>query len=349
MEKIVTLNKSLDDAFNQAILAVEGGKFNKAIILLEYVEEHKQTYDEVMVNYILLISYYNTGNRIKALKCLEKFDILKSDNQQIINVVEQIRSDLKNKFDSNKVFCDDFLVKVFKSESVITDLAKKFPDDFFLNVISLPRSEQDYIIIANLVKQAFSGNDFFEKNFNKEGNYEINVLPLKLLNFFKIHEDNMFFWLMLEEKALTKFYNNTNISDFFKNYVTIQLIKIVNYDKLNEERLAKVTNLDKDQLTLNNELAKDLTRDITRIYNDEDVIDYDSVEAVVEIFICELFPKKISDMNYAKLVATIAYAINDVMIGRNYDSLIYKDSKIKFSDIKEEIKEFEHIFIFLLE
>lgn len=344
--EILTLNEGLDQAFNNSMLAVERGNFKKAIELLEYVERYKADYDEVMLNYVLLISYYNSGQMDKTAMQLQKLNQLYIADGPIKEVIDSIRDEMSKKKTMQQERVEKFILHLFTSNENIDKLIEEYPEDDFLKLIKSPRTIGQFDQIAEMIKIANEQKIIFIAGIENFKQFDDKFTPLGIWTYFKTVEDNPFFWMLLTRDDINMFYKNEALPDYFKNFVTISLMQLVDYKIYKNTELSKFSGIKKELLKIDNRRIGYLIEEVVELYNEE--IEYELVKAVVDLVIINNFPQDIFTIDYPTLVATICYIINDVIIGREYDEIISKQLGVRFVDVKQEIKKYKQLITFLI-
>ncbi|MGL4588733.1 MAG: hypothetical protein ACRCUP_00625 [Mycoplasmatales bacterium] len=95
MSNIITSEKILEDAYNNAFLALEKNDFRKAEALFKFVTEYTKNYDEVMVDYGYIIIYTNTRRVDMAIELCKKLLANPNTVGELRTVVEEIKNQLE--------------------------------------------------------------------------------------------------------------------------------------------------------------------------------------------------------------------------------------------------------------
>lgn len=351
--EILKLESSLNDAIHYAMVAVESGQFNKVITLLEYVKTNKNSYDRVMINYALLISYMNTGRHDKAKLIIQEFEQMKIEHPDIKNVVDSIKNDLNNTTADSEIFSVnsnldlelelDFIEKL-KTIEYYNDFAQEIENGEFTNF-------ED--IVAEQI-------EFYEKYIlNFESKVE-SITPLEYYTYLIEIENDVIFWYIENKNykydRLVKLMANDKVPPFIKKfllerYAHFANLGILEHIKLKFENKQIDTSLLKEQL--NNVdmvlgLAKGVYLDVekagTVILNEDNRNSFANILRVIYI---HGFPWIEYD-NVIQVLAIASYIFNDFVVGREYDRATEKFTGFSFDDLKEEIKKFELYITFLL-
>ncbi len=362
MSKVVSMPKSLDDAIGTALVAIEKNDFKKVIKLLEYVKTYKTEYDEVMVNYALLISYMNTGQLDKANDVIAILDETTVNNPQVASVLKSIKKDLANQ-QTVEASSQDKEIQNLTYEQIIQNLnltdrlniiAEKYqevgPNTIWSQLIN-PSEIEDLRSNYNVYMNQFSKWKLYIVNFQS---FNSEFSPLDVYEFLKEIEDDEFFWLNFNFTHLEVILNNKNLHQFVKNYV---LEKLAYYTK---EKILPIYNirlaeLDGEISTIDlpiYEIDKsDIINRITSFYELDTKYDSDTIETMVGSILDVIgtmnYPNNIYDGRIA-IDSVVAYIVNDIFLGREYDVTVKAKTSISFEDVKEEIKKYEQLISYLI-
>ncbi len=361
MNKVVSMPKSLDDAIGTALIAIEKNDFNKVIKLLEYVKTYKKEYDEVMVNYALLISYMNSGSLDKAKDTLEILENTNVNNPQVQNVLNSIKKDLENQTSvshdveeakQNKLSHAEIMENLNLNDRInlVADkYAKLGKNTIWSNLLNEDEVEDLRINYAVYLNQLNKWK-MFVVNFN---GFTSEYSPLDVYEFLKEIEDDEFFWLNFNFRHLEIILNNTNLHQFVKNYV-LEKVAYYTYDKVLPVYNIKLAELNGEISTVdlpNYTDSKAMVIDVLSSYYELDT-KHDSetietmIESIVDVIGTMNYPNDIYSMK--KTIPIIGYIVNDIFLGREYDITIKNKTEISFEDVKEEIKKYEQLISFLI-
>lgn len=362
MNKVISMPKSLDDAIGTALIAIEKNNFQKVIKLLEYVKLYKNDYDEVMVNYALLISYMNTGVLDKAHETLNILENTKVSNPQVAEVLKSIKKDLINQVtishnNQTKAIQDlstkDIISKLNLSDrqQIIIENYRKFGDNTIwsnlLNEDEVADLRMNYTVYLNQMGK-FSKYIVNFKGFTSE------FSPLDVYEFLKEVEDDEFFWLNFNFKNLELILNNKTLHQFVKNYV---LENIAKYTKLKilpiynirlSELNGEISTID---LPVYEELKDETIKRIGTFYQLNTKHDAETIatmiESIVDVVATINYPKDVFT-NGPLMDAVVAYIVNDIFLGRENDITIKATTNLAFEDVREEIKKYEELISYLI-
>ncbi len=354
MTKILTMEKSLEDAIAIGFSAIEANDFYKVIRLLEYVKRYKNNYDEVMINYALLISYMNTQQTDEAVRIINEMDQLEIQNVQIAEVLRNIKKDLKLTNISQKKHSYEEIISNLEIQSklhLLKDLYDLEGDESIWadlinpqNISSLRNRYQFYLL--QLEKWNHLIIDFTE--------FSDKITPVDLFEFIKAIEQDYFFWFNFKSEHLAIILNNQELPTYVKNYV---LERIAFFTK---EKVLPIINITipeiGDEITTYDlpvyvKKQKIITKEIMKIYLFDDAIDESTIttmiKSILDIIIISNYP---TDMlvDVDKVSATASFIVNDIFMGREYDVLTAEHFGYKFIDLKSEIKQYERIITFLI-
>lgn len=361
MKKVITMNKSLDDAVGMALNAIEKGDFNKVIKLLEYVKKYKKDYDEVMVNYALLISYMNTGQTSKAADVMVILDELEIKNPQIDEVLKAIKKDLlrvkKNKENSIKEVKDltyEQIIGNLNLEDRLKILGELYAEygegtiwSSLVNPSEIEELRHNYAQYLSIHRKWLEYVIEF-KGFNE------NVTPLDVFEYLREIEDDYFFWFNFNFHHLELILNNPNMHQFVKNFILERLAfytqkKIIPvYNIKLSELNSEITTYDLPVFT---DQKNELITDINSFYSLVTEVDSDAIEAmvasIVDIILISNYPNDLFEESDI-IKAVVAYIVNDVYLGREYDVMIKEKLNISFEQVKSEIKRYEKLIAYLI-
>ena len=344
---VLTLDSAIEEAVQNAMIAVEKGDFYKTIELLEYVREYKAYYDEVMVNYVLLISYYNINDYQKIVEQFKVLETIQIPSGPIKDVLESIGNEFQKRNAVEEGRSNALIKAIFGDVTNVKLLAEVYPDDDFLSLICEPLSKEDYIDISRLIEDSERGYDFFEKNIDVFVGFNKNVSPMGLLNGLRDVADNIFFLTRLTTLQLEKFYKNDKIPKFYKNLLTTKLLILIKYQIMDSQKITQYTGIEGEKLYLNESKLDDLIEEVVTVYGGIK-LDFEPIIIIVELFVFENFPNEIFDLDHNKLKAMLCYIANDVTLGRDLDELVQANTGVKFEEVKEEIKKYKQLTTFLI-
>ncbi len=355
--EILKIDKSLNDAVVQALLAIEEGKFNKVIKLLEYVKANKEQYDFVMVEYALLISYVNTGKTEKAAKSLEQLEEMNIENDQIVQVIESIKTEVlnsqaneKKKKKRAKFKIDEMLKKMGVTKKEVIKFRDLHVDDYTWSLIlaamnNLEDSKKE------LEHEFYDCYDSLERMKNQFLNYEKgddSVTALTLFEGLNRFDKSVIFWGLIKKDLALQILNNRALPKLISTYFIERLAHYVHYGiiedfevelKGNQTLLSELPNLSGNFFSVANEIQS--------FYDVDNDNLYDMVTSVLNIVYIYNFPKNIYD-ELDHLEAVVGYIVNDIFIGREFDKEIEINTGYKFSDVKDEIMKLEVLITFLI-
>ncbi len=353
---VLVLNQSLDTAMYNSMLAVEQGNFIKVIELLEYVKKYSSTYDHVMVNYALLISYMNTGQVNHAAHIIEEFANVKIENQEIQNVVDSVKKDLSKHAPSSlpqkgpqlKINIDNRTAKL---------LHEVHPNDGIWNLV-LNSKAGNKAATAQLNSEILHVKDLIQKldeMIIQFENFTETITPLEMYDFINEIEDNMLFWYaysnVFPKKSFVEIFDNKELPLFVKKYFLERMVYLIDYGiRHHGEYLIGSEVYDTKKLfhVLDKVVVK---AQRAQVLFDEMEVEFtadmmDSYISVIKIIQIEMYPSN----NYSdeKLLAITSYIINDFFLGRDHDRFTKEFTGFSFEDVKEDIKKFENLITFLL-
>ena len=354
---VLKMERSLDDAVVQALIAIESGQFQKVIKLLEYVKENKVSFDEVMIEYALLISYVNSGNNVKASESLKTLDTLYIENEQIKDVIQTIKNEVFNNQKNEEKIVKK---KSFNTLRVIKDLGLErsrvelyrdlHVDDYMWSLIlaaidNLGDSRNEFEHEYKLAKKEFS--DIYSQLVQFD-EFSDSVTPLDLFEGINANDSNVLFWMLMDKKNIIEINDNKNLPEFIRKYVVERAVHFCHYGLIEEfqiefeNKLQSIGNLPDFSTKF-----YEVSNNVESYYSIEKSDLYDMITSVLNIIYIDSFPNNIyNDKN--KLEAMVGYIVNDIFIGRKYDKLIEKKTKLKFDDVKQEIKQLEMLITFLI-
>ncbi len=362
MSKVISMPKSLDDAIGTALIAIEKNDFNKVIKLLEYVKTYKEEYDEVMVNYALLISYMNTGYLDKANETLNVLENTNVSNPQVASVLKSIKKDLVSQQQANETN-QSASIQELTYEQIIQNLNLH---DRLQIIAEQYQINGDNTIWSNLINPSEIEDlrmnySVFLNQLNKWKLYVINFKdfnsefsPLDVYEFLKEIEDDEFFWLNFNFTHLEVILNNQNLHQFVKNFV---LEKLAYYTKkkilpIYNIRLAELSGeITTADLPIYEQEQANVIENLTSFYELDTKHDSETIETMIESIL-----DVISTMNYPNNIYTgkisieaiVAYIVNDIFLGREYDVTVKARTNVSFEDVKEEIKKYEELISYLI-
>lgn len=358
--EVLYLNRSVEEAIFNGMLAVEAGRFNKVITLLEYAKQSKINYDIVMVNYALLISYMNVGEIKKAQQVLKDLELEKIDNQQIANVIESIKDDLKVK-KSNKITeksNDEYINKAlnFIDINFANQCLTTYPDDgiwkYYLD--SRKGDKEALKIYLELYDEALSTKNFLNVVIKNFESFDEHITPLVLYNYMLDISTDHIFWYTMNQGDWSDIFNNKNLPLFAKKF----FLERRGYTK---EYGFKTFEHENYEISGKNYLVQDLfpvletavefaqslgiVFDEANAYYSDEI--FETMTSVFKIILIECYPDfEYRDKN--KLEAIGGYIVSDLLLGRSLDIYLEEYTKYKFQDVKEEILKFETLITFLL-
>ncbi len=361
MNKVISMKKSLDDAVGMALNAIEKGDFKKVIKLLEYVKEYKEDYDEVMVNYALLISYMNTGQTSKAAQVMAILDELEIKNPQIDEVLKAIKKDLqriKKNRDSEKREVEELSYEQIIGNLNLEDRLKllgelyaQFGEGTIWSSLVNPSEVEE--LRHNYAQYLGLNHKWLGYIVNFKG-FDENTSPLDVFEFLREIEDDYFFWFNFNFKHLELILNNSKMHQFVKNFI---LERLAFYTK---EKIIPVYNIKLSEL--NSEITtydlpvftdqkNELITDVNSIYSLVTEVDSDAIESmvasIVDIILIANYPNDLFQESDT-VKAVVAYIVNDVYLGREYDVMIKDKLNITFNQVKTEIKRYEKLIAYLI-
>lgn len=354
MKKVLVMEKSLEDAIAISFNAIEKNDFKKVIKLLEYVKKYKHNYDEVMINYALLISYMNNQNTSEAIRIITELDQMDIQNVQIAEVLKNIKKDLKlNKAKRGDLSYDEIIsnLEVQPKLKILKDLYDKYGEDtIWSNIINPEEIDALRHRYKIYLQQAERWNKLI---VNFEG-FNEDIAPVDMFEFMKSIENDYFFWFNFDGSELAIILNNKLIPNYAKNFI---MERIAFYTK---ERVLPILNIripeiDDEITTMDLPVytaeAEAIIKKITTIYeldtdHDEDTIKA-MIKSVLDIVIVSNYPLN-SLENQEKSAAIVAFIVNDIFMGREYDVLVTEKLDFEFKDLKNEIKQYERIITFLI-
>lgn len=356
MADILKLERSLDEAILSAMLAVEAGRFSKVITLLEYVVENKTTYDAVMVNYALLISYMNSGDINMARNKLEVLKTLNIENSQITDVIKSITKEVEIRGEVRKKSTENLTKEALYiiNEDDITLFMDNNPNDGVWKLLFDAKNGDKtaldlYLEIYKKTKRQLT---FFNNALIKFTSFNEKLTPLVMYNYLIEISENPLFWYLLKEPGLKDLFLNENIPLFGKQFFLERRVWALDYGMHYPESYL-VSGEVYDLMTLKPVLEKSVlyAQSLTDIFIDADV-DYseeifETVTSVFKIILIESYPKD-DYPDIAKLYAVGAYIISDLLFNRTLDDYILDYTKFSFEDVKFEILKYETLITFLL-
>lgn len=353
MKKIVTLNDGVSNAFMEAMASIENGRYSKVITLLSYVKENSQQYDQVMVEYALLISYVNTGALEEAKACIDVLDSIYIENDQIKAIVEQIRRDVLRRTTevskTKKMSFEDALKVLNTNELEINTLYDKHPEDPYImmlkegidNVEDVQNEVIKEVVLAQLdVKQFVDELENFVE-------FSQSLKPINLFENLNNYEADTLRWMLITPENVNKIYQNRRLPSFIRKYVLERAVHYVHYDILGEFDMR----IDGENIALKNlpdfhPEFFEVVNSVNQFYNVNDNI-YDMISSVLNIVYINNYPENVFE-NIKKLHATVGYIVNDIFVGRRFDDIISQKTGYKFDDVKSEIKNMELLITFLI-
>ncbi len=354
MNKVLVMEKSLDDAIAVSFNAIERNDFSKVIRLLEYVKKYKKNYDEVTINYALLISYMNTHNSKEAVKIIAELDQIEIQNPQIAEVLNNIKKDLKVHVTNKRELSYEQIIKQLKiteKMQLLTKLYNEYGENsIWSNLINPEEIDSLRYIYKNyqdkITKWYTLIVDFSE--FTDE------VKPIDIFQLLKEIEADAFFWFNFPVQDLAIILNNQALPGYVKNFVLACLAyytekKIIANIKIQIPELGgEITTYDLPVFT--NEI-NEIAAKVSKVYdldteNSEETIQT-MIKSVIDVIVTTNYPND-ALKDKKRISAIIAYIVNDIFMGREYDVLVNQEFGYEFKQLKNEIKNYEKIIAFLI-
>ena len=355
--KILKLNKSLDDAVIQAMMAIEIGQFHKVINLLEYVRHNKEYYDEVMVEYALLVSYVNTGNYVKATETIETLDGIYIENEQIKEVIQNIKNEVienkaKNKtYDKKQSFNIDVALKELSLERKQIELYRDLHvDDYMWSLIlaAVDNLGNSRIEFEHEYKQ--TKKEYFDTftQLIEFDQFSDNQAPLDLFSSKDTNDGNVLFWLLVTKKNITEVLNNEHLPNLIKNYFLERAVHYCHYGLVPDFEINYISNVINlgDLPDFPNDFYE-VANNIESYYEIENPELYDMIASVLKILYVNAYPNDVYE-NKHRLEAIVGYIVNDIFLGRQYDGVIEHQTGYNFDEVKKEMQELEMLITFLI-
>ncbi len=354
MTKILTMEKSLEDAIAIGFSAIEANDFYKVIRLLEYVKRYKNNYDEVMINYALLISYMNTQQTDEAVRIINEMDQLEIQNVQIAEVLRNIKKDLKLTSIKQKDYTYEEIISNLEIKSKLKILNGLEDMDWEDTIWTDLLYDENIHLLNNRYKRYLIQHEKWTRLILNFTDFNDKLTPVDLFEFIKIIEQDYFFWFNFKSEDLGQILNNKHLPTYVKNYV---LERVAFFTK---EKVLPIINITipeiGDEITTYDlpvyvKKQKIITKEIMKIYLFDDAIDESTIttmiKSILDIIIISNYP---TDMlvDVDKVSATASFIVNDIFMGREYDVLTAEHFGYKFIDLKSEIKQYERIITFLI-
>lgn len=353
MNKIINLNNGVSNAFIEAMNAIEAGKYNKVIRLLNYVKDESENYDRVMVEYALLISYVNTGKLDEAKNCISNLDTMYIENIQMKQIIEQIKNDVLKSFNSiktNQVISFESVLEELKIDaSFIKKIASEHPEDPYFQMFVEAIDDEENVRDEAIKEVSLARVDMRELIDKLVNFIEFNetLKPIHLFEMLNEYEADSLRWLLVSKNDIDKIYQNRRLPSFIRKYILERAVHYVHYGIIEDFSMRINGEMRKlSSLPDFNKQFFEIVNDVNAYYNINENI-YDMISSVLNIVYVNNYPENIFN-NINKLHAVIGYIVNDIFVGRKYDKIIEQKTGYKFDDVKSEIKNMELLITFLI-
>ncbi len=354
MNKILVMEKSLDDAIAVSFNAIEKNDFSKVIRLLEYVKKYKKNYDEVTINYALLISYMNTHNSKEAIKIIAELDQMEIQNPQIAEVLNNIKKDLKVHVTNKAELSYEQIIKQLKiteKMQLLTNLYNEYGENSIWSSLINPEEIGNLRYLYQNYQEKITKWYTLIVDFSE---FTDEVKPIDLFQLLKEIEADAFFWFNFPIQDLAIILNNQALPTYVKNFVLACLAyytnkKIIANIKIQIPELGgEITTYD---LPIFTKQINEIAEQVSKVYdldteNNEETIQT-MIKSVIDVIVITNYPNDVLK-EQVRISAIVAYIVNDIFMGREYDVLVNQKFGYEFKQLKSDIKNYEKIITFLI-